>query len=87
MGLQLCKGGGEGEDGGLELDKAARLHNSSHTTPTHCGCTHVSAIELLDPIVQCGVCCVQQCTDSSVNPVCSFDSVSSGDHQHQEKEV
>ena len=57
MGLQLCKGGGEGEDGGLDLDKAAR---SSHTTPTHCGCTHVSAIELLDPIVQCGVCCVMQ---------------------------
>ena len=46
VGLQLCKGGGEGEDGGLDLDKAAR---SSHTTPTHCGCTHVCAFELLDP--------------------------------------
>ena len=34
----FAKEGGEGEDGWLELDKAARLHNSSRTTASHCGC-------------------------------------------------
>ena len=33
----FAKEGEKGKMGGLELDKAARLHNSSRTTASHCG--------------------------------------------------